>query len=104
MDLNFILSLEFNQTNLQKSKLEGIPIAEKSQHFNVVREHCISGIFQHSENKKLFFLVNNGVYFIGILGSNGFTKNITIDFVTAGSDVETMKDIIKMVVKKYTRK
>lgn len=103
MNLNFILSMGFIPTTLEKSKLNGLPIANKAKDLNVVNFIVNQGIFVHSTNKKICLLCYEKNIVLAILGNTGFTNTIQINQEMVTSDHKILEKIIKIVTKDYLK-
>jgi hypothetical protein len=107
MNLNFILSLGFEQINFEDFPRKNIGRIQCAKKFNVSNGNCTSGIFQHKTKKDLFFLIyqDNGdlFAFTGHLKIDGFSQLINLSIGIAGHDSKMEKKIIRMVVKEYTK-
>lgn len=107
MKLNFILSLGFKQIDFKDINITKIEILYRGIDFNVVKNECISGIFQHKKEKKLLMVISsydkNPGIFIGILEEKGFSKHIELTETSIDHDKEMEKKIVKLVVEEYTQ-
>lgn len=103
MNLNFILSMGFIPTTLEKSKLNDLPIANKAKDLNVVNFIVNQGIFVHSTNKKVCLLCYEQNIVLAILENAGFTNTIQINQEMVTSDHKILEKVIKIVTRDYLK-
>lgn len=103
MDLNFILSLNFDQASLKEEECLGIKVLLKGRSFNIHDNGKVSsGIFKHKQNERLIIVIYNDSISIGLL----VVKQNYHDYIElARANIcydDLCRKIINMAVEKHT--
>lgn len=103
MDLNFILSLDFDQVNLDEKECLGVKVLIRGRIFNVNDGKVSSGIFIHKQNEQLLIVIYNGYISIGLLTKKQ-VLNHYIELARANILYDELcREVMNRAVEKYTK-